>query len=144
MKFHLYADDIQLYLSFNGHDPHSEQEALNQLESCISDIKLWMMQNKLKLKDSKTEFLQFLSSPVTTNSTRGSMTSISIGDDNIFPRGSAKNLGVIMDDRLSLNNHIMFICKAANFQLFKLSRIRKYLTLEALRIADHALILVFL
>ena len=45
-----------------------------------------------------------------------------------------------MVDGLSVNNHIMSICKAANFQLFRLSRIRKYLTLEVLCIAVYALI----
>ena len=39
-----------------------------------------------------------------------------------------------------LDNHIMSICKAANFQLYHLSRIGKYLTPEALCIAVHAFI----
>ena len=98
MKFHLHADDTQVYLSFIGHNPHSEQDALTQLESCISDIKLWMLQNRLKLNDSKMELLQLLSSSLKTVSTGGSTTSISIGNDKISPSGTAKNLGVLMDD----------------------------------------------
>ena len=59
MDFHLYADDTQLYLTFDSSRPDETSSALSCMEHCISDIKEWVLQNKLKLNDSKTEFLQF-------------------------------------------------------------------------------------
>ena len=54
ISYHLYADDSQLYLAF---DPCDEDEARGRLEACIIEIEAWMLQNHLKLNDSKTEFL---------------------------------------------------------------------------------------
>ena len=51
----------------------------------------------------------------------------------------AKNLGVVLDCSLSLGSHIISTCKAANFHLYRLSRLRKYLTSKALKTAIHAL-----
>ena len=140
MKFHLYADDTQLYLSLNGRDPEPEHDALTRLEACIADIKLWMLQNKLKLNDSKTEFLQFLPSISKTIARVNNTPKIIIGNDAISPNDIAKNLGVLIDDQVTLDRHIMSVCKAANFQLYRLSRMKKYLTPEALHIAVHAFI----
>ena len=50
----MYADDIQLYLST---DPSQSVSARSSLERCILDVQAWMNANKLKLNDSKTEFL---------------------------------------------------------------------------------------
>ena len=52
----------------------------------------------------------------------------------------AKNLEVLFDSDLSLNSHITSTCKAANYQLYRLSRIKKYLTQGALETAVHAFI----
>ena len=57
MLYHLYADDMQLYLSFDSCIPSSSSAAITQLESCIADIWLWMLMNRLKLNNDKTEFL---------------------------------------------------------------------------------------
>ena len=57
IRFHIYADDTQIYCTFNPKDPESIQSALSKLSSCIQDLKLWMTQNMLKLNDTKTEFL---------------------------------------------------------------------------------------
>ena len=53
---HLYADNTQLYLPFSLSD-YSAEEAVRIMEDCINDVNKWMLQNKLKLNDDKTELL---------------------------------------------------------------------------------------
>jgi hypothetical protein len=54
--YHMYADDVQLYLSFDPKVNGAAQFAISQLSTCISEISEWMRTNKLKLNDEKTEF----------------------------------------------------------------------------------------
>ena len=54
---HSYADDNQLYLSFRPSESTCEAEALDAMEKCIADVRSWMTNDKLMLKDDKTEFL---------------------------------------------------------------------------------------
>ena len=56
--YHIYADDTQLYILFKCKDP---LESLTKLNMCISDIRVWLIKNKLKINDSKTEFIIFRS-----------------------------------------------------------------------------------
>ena len=56
--YHVYADDIQLYISFKCKQPLEE---ISKVNSCVSDIRRWMITNKLKINDSKTEFIMFRS-----------------------------------------------------------------------------------
>ena len=56
--YHIYADDTQLYISFKCKEP---LESLTRLNLCISDIRVWMIKTKLKINDSKTEFIIFRS-----------------------------------------------------------------------------------
>ena len=56
--YHIYADDTQLYISFKCKDP---LESLTRLNMYISDIRVWMIKNKLKISDSTTEFIIFRS-----------------------------------------------------------------------------------
>ena len=119
--FHLYADDTQLYLSFDINDSISALGARIIMESCITDIQSWMLLNCLKLNGNKTEFLHF--KPHKKGDWLHNATAISVGADIILPSNDAKNLGVIFDSDQSLNSHISSICKATNFQLFRISRI---------------------
>ena len=54
LSAHFYADDTQLYLSFN---PNHSASAMERLENCVSDIRNWMASNFLKLNDDKTELI---------------------------------------------------------------------------------------
>ena len=45
-KFHVYADDTQIYVSFNPRSPGACQVALRQLEHCITDLSDWMDVNE--------------------------------------------------------------------------------------------------
>ena len=57
INFHSYADDQQIYLSFQPSSQSSSETCLTSLQNCIKDIRMWMKTNLLKLNDSKTEFL---------------------------------------------------------------------------------------
>ena len=48
--YHVYADDTQLYISFKNKDPSGP---LARLNSCISDIRVWMIKNKFKIMIQK-------------------------------------------------------------------------------------------
>ena len=56
VKFHGYADDAQLYLRFSPRDPQSLLYAIRTPEKCVDEVKKWMLENKLKVNNSKTEF----------------------------------------------------------------------------------------
>ena len=51
--YHVCADNTQLYILFKCKQP---LEAISKVNSCLSDIRRWMITNKLKINDSKTEF----------------------------------------------------------------------------------------
>ena len=55
-----YPDDTQFYHRFSPRDPQSLLNAIRTLEKCIDEVKKWMLANKLKLNDSKTEFIVFV------------------------------------------------------------------------------------
>ena len=52
-----FADDSQLYVSFQPNEYANETAAITAMQNCIDDVRKWMLINKLKLNDGKTEFL---------------------------------------------------------------------------------------
>ena len=52
--YYVSADDTQLYISFKCKQP---LEAILKVNNCFSDIRRWMITNKLNINDSKTEFI---------------------------------------------------------------------------------------
>ena len=56
---HSHADDTQLYITIKKQDCFADK--LSDIEQCVSEIKVWMSHNMLKLNDDKTEFIVFKS-----------------------------------------------------------------------------------
>ena len=92
IRYHIYADDTQLYVAFNPRDPFAMENALHKLSSCISEMRQWMAANYLKLNDSKTEFFITGSS---YNLRHLPPAEITIGSAKIKPSESIRNLGVM-------------------------------------------------
>ena len=51
---HCFADDTQLYLSFKPNSPTDQAGAVCAMERCVSDLRKWMYQDKLKIKIKTT------------------------------------------------------------------------------------------
>ena len=56
LKFHLYADDSQLYVHLSHMNASA---AFDKLNRCLQDVKEWMSASKLKLNPDKTDFILF-------------------------------------------------------------------------------------
>ena len=96
MGFHFYADDTQLYMSFN---PVDVLQSKSLIERCIQDVQQWMVVNKLKLNGDKTERLVLTA----RHRPPPPLDSILIGADIIEASKSAKNIGVWLDSVLSMD-----------------------------------------
>ena len=135
IKIHLYADDTQLYTSF---DPNHSEEAMNRLESCIEDIRNWMSKNFLKLNEKKTEFIIF---GTKTDLSKIEEWTVTVGDSIILPSKSVRNIGARMDTELTLNDHINDKIRACYAQLYSISKIRKYLSIDSTKSIVHAFVI---
>ena len=85
IKYHLYADDTQLYISFT---PSNSTSSLEMLSNTFSDILSWMNSNKLLLNPSKTEFLL-----IGTKQQRlkfSQLTTLSLGNDIIIRKFTSR------------------------------------------------------
>ena len=89
LNFHFYADDTQLYLSFNPEATGEPMHSLSRVQSCISDITNWMTSNKLMLINSdKTELLVLNA----CHCPHSPLESITVGRDVIHASRAAKNI----------------------------------------------------
>ena len=122
---HIYPDDTQLYISFKCKDP---LESLTKLNMYISDIRVWMIKNKLKINDSKTEYIIFRF-PLLKQNLNG--LSVSVGDMQVSPSSKVRDIGVVFDQYLTFHDHISGICKSTNFHLRGIRRSRNLLIFDA-------------
>ena len=136
MCYHLYADDIQMYVSFATNDDNSLNSSITQIENCLSDINLWMTANKLKLNKSKTDLIYLYS----RHNLQTSLPSIQFGNDSIIPIEAVRNVGAIFDSTLSMVPQVNSLCKTASYHLRNIARIRHLLCKESTETLVHAFV----
>ncbi len=135
-KVHGYADDHQLYISFKP-GPDTENECISAMEACISDVRRWMLLNRLMINDSKTEVMLI---GTWQQLAKIRVDGIKVGNETITPVNCVKNLGVHQDQNLRMDKHVAAICSKSFYQLYRLRKLRKFLTPEATQTLVHAFI----
>jgi len=75
--------------------PNEESAALLKMEACAEEIYAWMACNKLKLNHDKTEFLVIHAK----HRPRPPLCDIKIADVRAVPTESARNIGVMFNDK---------------------------------------------
>ena len=133
MNFHFYADDCQVYISFDS----VSSATITRIEVCLQDIATWMSLNKLKLIGDKTELLVIGS----RNLSASQLPSFKAIDGSVIqPSHFARNIGVIFDNKLNMECQVSAICKSALFHIRNISRIRKFLSVNSAKALVHAFV----
>ncbi len=57
VKRHIFADDTQVYNALNLRDAAVCAEQVLAMQCCLAEVRVWMVTNKLRLNDPKTERL---------------------------------------------------------------------------------------
>ena len=110
--------------------------ALSCIEACIGDINKSILSNKLKLNNSKTEVL-VIGAPHRPHQQFD--LSLLVGDEHVVPTSSARNLGTVFDDNMTLDSHFAAICKSV-FHIRNIARIKRYLSRANIETPIHAFV----
>ena len=112
-------------LSFQPTIPGDRELAVSNIECCVLEIDHWMLVNRLKLNNKKTELLVMISAkhlpmPIVQE--------IPVVSETIRSSQKARNIGVTFDNHVLFNDHVASICKSSFYHLRNISYIRKYLS----------------
>jgi len=128
MKYHFYADDTQIYITFNPTNDNATS-SITLLQSCINDVKTWMTQNKLKLNTDKTEFLTISKKNIQN---KISIPELVLDGKIIVKSNDVRNLGAQFDSTLTMEKHIKKTATGARQQLYKIAKLKYFLDRNSL------------
>ena len=99
-----------------------------------------MITNKLKINDSKTEFIVFRSPQLRCDL---SGLSVNVGESQITQSLKVRDLGVTFYQFPNFDDHITAICRSTYFHIRNIGKIRNLLSYNACSAIIHALIRLF-
>jgi hypothetical protein len=121
-----YSDDTAIYLEFGfSRDCFDQFDALRNLSKYAGDLIDWFSYNWVKLNPQKSEVLFFAPSELTN---RLITLPLRVGVNLIEPLTSARVLGVQLSSDITMDQQISATVRAANFNLYRLGKVRAYLT----------------
>uniref|UniRef100_A0A8C6VU81 Reverse transcriptase domain-containing protein n=1 Tax=Nothobranchius furzeri TaxID=105023 RepID=A0A8C6VU81_NOTFU len=126
-SYHLYADDIQLYISFKPH----EMSKLQLLHTCLDSIKTWMAGSFLQLNEDKTEIIICAPDKLVPKVRH------SLGQLASHTKPSVRNLGVTFDPALTLDSHVSSLVRSSFFHLRNIAKLSPILSRSELETVLH-------
>lgn len=135
LDFHFYADDTKLYLAFK---PNAAKQpgSIACSEACVRET--------YSVEKDEVEQGQDRIEKLTLSAHHGqspSIEHIEISCERIQPSPSAKNMSIIFDQHLSLDQRVTSICKSCFvFDLPSIARIRECLSTTDTETLVHAII----
>ena len=137
VQYHQYADDTQLHLAMRADNTSA---GLSVLAACISDVRLWYMQNGLQLNPDKSEAL-IVGTSSQLKQVLPAVPSVTVAGVNLSASEQMKVLGVILDRRLTFEKHATAVEKSCNYHAHAVRHIRHLLTPELAQTLACSLIL---
>ncbi len=93
------------------------------ISACLTYISCWMKDHHLQLNLAKTELLV-----VSANPSLHHNFTFQLGSSTITSSKTARNLGVVIDDKLNFSDHIAKTARSCRFALYKIRKIRPFLS----------------
>jgi hypothetical protein len=142
-KYHIYADDCQVYHSF----PVSKMETgLAELNHDLSILNNWSRLNGLRLNAAKTQVL-VCGKPRDVRPLKDALLDQTIGlflgCDRLRPTNVVKNLGVFMDESLTGIHHVNHILKQVYLRLRQLYYFNHILPIDVKKRLVQSLVFPF-
>ena len=124
----------QLYISI---DPANQISSLTALRNRMEEVMRWNTQKMLRSNGEKTEVILFTS----RFSKSPNIEKLFFDSTVIELTERVRDLGVILEENLTLTNHINETYRKATNALRSIGRIRKYITKENLKLLVNALVI---
>ena len=134
LQVHFYVDDSQLYISC---PPDDAPSIMQRLADCIAKVDLWLHANRLLLNPGKTDLICLGSRQQVS---RIPTDSITFGATVVNRARSVRNLGLFLDENLTMSSHVSHIVRCGFYQLRQLRTVVDSLSAEASAVLVHAFI----
>ena len=136
-NYHMYADDLQLYISI---EPNNIETGIKKLNEDLEKITSWAVLNGLEINPNKSQFLLVGSQKIVSKINCAGLC-VKINDVIVPISNSAKNLGVLLNSKLTWEDHVNYICRKSFATLHSLTRLRKFLPVNVKKMLVESLIL---
>ena len=127
-KYHMYADDTQLYYHCKWSEVANVIPKINQ---DLSRILNFSSNNCLRLNAGKSYYIIIGSQPNISKIKDIVLPQVVLDNKNIERKSHVKNLGVIFDETLSWTNHVNKMVSTAFYKLKQSYRFKNFLSQEA-------------
>ena len=134
LRVQLYANDIQLYISFT---PGTAAGIVHPIERCVAEIKTWLIAHKLKLNDDKTVIMKSFSHR-SASALKGSP--VRVGDVDVTLSDTGKSLGISVNQHFNTQGYTRMTCRLAYAHLRSIASVRSFIPQETVETLVHAFI----
>ena len=137
VNYHLYADDIQLYVPLDNTLGTASYQK-ESIEKCVVEIVDWMNSNKLKLNSDKTNVIVFGTNKALIDL---NFNSVQIKSSSVPVSSSLKNLGCYLDANFTMSCQINNICQQSYYHLKNTGMIRSYINKDTAQLLVSSLVM---
>ena len=127
----MFTNDTKFYNSI----PRSSTDSLFfSKQNFVSDVKKWTIHSKFQLNEEQNEALHF-----DPSQSSDPPDVLKIDRNGISFCNSARNLGVMFVNGLTMKQQADRICQTAYFEIRRIGSVRQFLTTEATKTLCHVL-----
>jgi Reverse transcriptase (RNA-dependent DNA polymerase)/Endonuclease-reverse transcriptase len=120
-KYHIYADDLQLYIHST---PNQLNDNIKRLNKDLYTISKWAFEHNLLLNPSKSQAILIAYPKLATIINQCTLSPIKLNDISIPLSNSVKNLGITLDKTMSWAEHVQSVCQKVFGALHSLNRFK--------------------